>query len=1476
MNSVTHWFGVPAWAKNIVSSLTILALVLTSTGSLLAFPQDAQAADTGLLSVTATHTPSGWGEGALGDAGNAFASDDIYAQNNDEADEQGWVDFNFPGIPVGSVIDGIEVVVEAKSLDTIGCELQVELDWDGGTNGTSDKDVALTGSDSLLTFGGASDTWGRTWSTTEITDTNFVVIAEYDDVSSGTCGVFAVNGYIDLDGDGNGADSGDDGSFGGKTIIDGKVDWDNNATINGSDDSPANAFLGFTVFDGLVDVSGNGSIGSNDDGDLNQVSIDHIQARVHYTEALPPDYFITGSATVTNQTLDLSGTSGANPQKGADGTQHMAVDWDEDQDGDPDTGTGWEVAPAGGELSFTPVFAGSNPNRTFSDDWTASHTYTTAGPYTVRVMVYHGNTPGEDGDALSTISFDVVITPPEATVSATKIVCDSEADLPNMSGGANITASTASTFLGTHPNCHLQSGWTFEWAPDGTANPGNTLGAAGGAWTAFGPTNGSGVATAVVPSGSSVWVREQMQAGYVPFSGDTTVPLDNVSAEIYCSTDVENYDNYDRISSPATGSTYHCVAFNALPAPKLTVVKTVTNDNGGTKVVSDFPLFIDGNPVTSWATTTVSIGTHTVTETNDTGYAATFGGACASDGSVTLAAGETKTCTINNNDIQPALTVTKSFVNDNGGTVTIPSLFTYLVDFEQVLSGIQEFFNAGTYTISEQGNNGYTPTFGGDCVGGTVTLGIGDVKNCTIENNDQAPSLTLNKIVVNNNSGTAVESEWILTANGGVSGTLSGSGAAGTTDVVSGATFSAGTYDLSESGPPTGYTASAWVCTGGTQLDRDTVTIGLGQNVTCTITNDDIPLPLCSNGGDDDDDGLIDAADPGCHTDFLPGNPGSYNPLGTSELNESTQTSCSDGLDNDEDALIDLADPNCVTYIPKIMVHKAVVNDNFGTAIASSFTFDIANGTNNPSNIPFVVDGTFSPVGSVGLTALIDMVPGSYTVTEDAFPGYISTASGACSGTIAIGELKHCTFTNDDMPTTLTVKKVLINDNGKTNATSTFSFKLNGTGSSHFFNEVGEVILALMPGGYEVAEDPALGYEVGYIGDCDTTLALGDAKTCTITNNDKPACSDGIENDVPSDGLIDAADPACNVDNGDGGTVYDPNIESEGNETTLLMCKDYADNDGDSLIDLADPDCAAFKPVLIVKKVLSYDAEIPATFFNQFSFSLNGGESQSFDSEDGMNTLILDTKGTHTIAETNIPSNWDFGSVSCDYDGDSEGSSTVVLNGYQIYVHAGDTVTCTFTNVWNPDFACSDGIDNEDSEDALADSADPACHTDNDPNNASSYNPNITTESNSTGGGPTGGGPFGGGPLSGGGPFGGSVLGASTGQVLGQSCGLYMDKYLRRGSAKNDKGQTEKLQAFLNKWVKSNLPVTGFFGPMTEDAVKAFQASNPDTILKPWNLSAATGLVYITTLRQMNLLECPDLALQLGDLVPWSQNPTVQ
>ena len=293
----------------------------------------------------------------------------------------------------------------------------------------------------------------------------------------------------------------------------------------------------------------------------------------------------------------------------------------------------------------------------------------------------------------------------------------------------------------------------------------------------------------------------------------------------------------------AAGEAKSCTITNTFRQPSLTVTKVVVNAGGGTKVFGDFALFIDGNPVTSGVVNPSTAGAHVVSETTDPDYSSVISGDCAANGDVTLAAGETKSCTITNTFRRPKLTVTKYVVNNNGGTLGIAN-FPLFVDGNAVTSGVEILSSVGAHTVSETGNAGYSATIGGDCAAdGTITLTVGDVKSCTIINDDRPPSLTLNKIVINDNDRNALESDFTLKADGALTD-LIGPGAPGAADVVSDSSFAAGLYTLSETGPG-GY-SSSWACTGAT-LTGNQITLSPGQTATCTVTNNDMPFTLVTN-----------------------------------------------------------------------------------------------------------------------------------------------------------------------------------------------------------------------------------------------------------------------------------------------------------------------------------------------------------------------------------------------------------------------------------------------------------------------------------------------------------------------------------------------------------------------------------------------------------------------------------------------------
>ena len=70
----------------------------------------------------------------------------------------------------------------------------------------------------------------------------------------------------------------------------------------------------------------------------------------------------------------------------------------------------------------------------------------------------------------------------------------------------------------------------------------------------------------------------------------------------------------------------------------------------------------------------------------------------------------------------------------------------------------------GTYNVTEPAVAGYATTYDG-C--SNVGLALGETKTCTITNNDQPATLIVKKVVVNDNGGTKVASDFSFQVNGG-------------------------------------------------------------------------------------------------------------------------------------------------------------------------------------------------------------------------------------------------------------------------------------------------------------------------------------------------------------------------------------------------------------------------------------------------------------------------------------------------------------------------------------------------------------------------------------------------------------------------------------------------------------------------------------------------------------------------------------
>lgn len=465
------------------------------------------------------------------------------------------------------------------------------------------------------------------------------------------------------------------------------------------------------------------------------------------------------------------------------------------------------------------------------------------------------------------------------------------------------------------------------------------------------------------------------------------------------------------------------------------------------------------------------------------------------------------------------VTITKVVVNDNGGTKTV-SDFPLFVGSTEVVSGVPTDFDAGTYTVSEIGDSNYAAgQWGGDCdpVTGELVVEEGLAYSCTITNDDIAPSLALTKVLA---GGPAATTDFELVATGPTS--ISGDGT-----VSSDATFTAGVYTLTENDNYSGegeYQAGVWQCDAGI-LNGNELTVGLGEDVSCSITNTYVPPKsailhvvknlVTDNGGVETEadfsfnfDGAVHGWDSGDTMTFVIPEAN----LGTYSVTEVIDTVVTDrytvSYDNctDIDLSYDGAEETCTItnddIAPELTVIKEVINDD-GT-IASSNTaadFTMVVTATNPSDNNFAGNAT-------GVT--ITLNAGSYSVDESDALGYNKTRSADCEGTIGIGESKTCTITNDDPDPTVTkvnFYKVVENNYGGTAVPGDFSFVVDDGNATTAVSHAGSLDLAV--GNYTVSENDVFGYSLESISEFCTGGAfeitqdmLGKSYDCTFTNAD--------------------------------------------------------------------------------------------------------------------------------------------------------------------------------------------------------------------------------------------------------------------------------------------------------------------------------------------------------------------------------------
>jgi choice-of-anchor B domain-containing protein len=145
--------------------------------------------NTGFLPPSANAATSGGdGNGFQFNPANAYVADNLYARDANsgtngnssctatQKDKHLYYNYNF-NIPAGSTIDGIEVQLDARVDNTSGSPLMcVQLSWDGGVTWTAAQSTAtLSTAEGTYILGGPANLWGRAWSVSEFSNSNFRV-----------------------------------------------------------------------------------------------------------------------------------------------------------------------------------------------------------------------------------------------------------------------------------------------------------------------------------------------------------------------------------------------------------------------------------------------------------------------------------------------------------------------------------------------------------------------------------------------------------------------------------------------------------------------------------------------------------------------------------------------------------------------------------------------------------------------------------------------------------------------------------------------------------------------------------------------------------------------------------------------------------------------------------------------------------------------------------------------------------------------------------------------------------------------------------------------------------------------------------------------------------------------------------------------------------------------------------------------------
>ncbi|MDQ6864852.1 MAG: hypothetical protein M3044_13650, partial [Thermoproteota archaeon] len=369
------------------------------------------------------------------------------------------------------------------------------------------------------------------------------------------------------------------------------------------------------------------------------------------------------------------------------------------------------------------------------------------------------------------------------------------------------------------------------------------------------------------------------------------------------------------------------------------------------------------------------------------------------------------------------LSVITNVDNTNGGTKK-PSDFTITVSgnspspstFSGSSSGTSVGLKAGIYKVVASPISGYTASYSSGCSG----TASGGLVNCTVTNQFTPPpgSTTFLNVVTNvdnTNGGTKNPSDFTITVSGNSPSPKSFSGSSSGTSV----TLQAGKYSVSESSISGYTTAYSSGCSG---------TASGGVPINCTITNIYTPVLgtlVVTTKVDNTNGGTKKPSDftisvtgnsptPSTFSGSSSGStvtlkPGTYSVTESSVSGYTTAYSsgCSGSISAGQTVSCTVANGYQPSPLGRITVVKNVINDDRGTKRPSDFMIFVTGNNPSPNNFPGSALGTS-----------VSVQTGNYQVIEASVPGYTTTYSSGCSGSITGGETIKCVVSNNDIPPT--------------------------------------------------------------------------------------------------------------------------------------------------------------------------------------------------------------------------------------------------------------------------------------------------------------------------------------------------------------------------------------------------------------------------------------------------------------------------